>query len=224
MSSAVAPVSCVVTAQCIAASLVIWHLQGKALKTGLFLEAAIRLRADLRGGARLCASGTRAQHLRLHQRAGTPVAVTKGGKARLFAQGHPLVFNGALDRIVGRPQPRSGDPIVLADGAERVLGWGVYNSVSMYRVRCAPVAQPPASPINNWKCPCSLQLEVPLHHQLWPAVRSAWRGGRWHVLVCVYPVRFAGCVALARALQAPRGPKLPAEHASLATRRCAAQA
>jgi len=144
----------------------------------------------------------------LHQRAGTPVAVTKGGKARLFAQGHPLVFNGALDRIVGRPQPRSGDPIVLADGAERVLGWGVYNSVSMYRVRCAPVAQPPASPINK----------------LWPAVRSAWRGGRWHVLVCVYPVRFAGCVALARALQAPRGPMLPAEHASLATRRCAAQA
>lgn len=69
------------------------------------------------------------------------MAVTKGGKARLFAQGHPLVFNGALDRIVGRPQPRTGDPIVLADGAERVLGWGVYNSVSMYRVRCV-------------RCPC----------------------------------------------------------------------
>ena len=65
------------------------------------------------------------------------MAVTKGGKARLFAQGHPLVFNGALDRIVGRPPPHTGDCIVLADGAERVIGWGVYNSVSMYRVRCA---------------------------------------------------------------------------------------
>ena len=65
------------------------------------------------------------------------MAVTKGGKARMFVQGHPLVFNGALDRIVGRPAPRTGDCIVLADGAERVIGWGLYNSVSMYRVRCA---------------------------------------------------------------------------------------
>ena len=69
--------------------------------------------------------------------AGTPVAVTKGGRARLFAQGHPLVYNGALDRIVGRPAPRTGDCVVLADGAERVIGWGVFNSVSMYRLRCA---------------------------------------------------------------------------------------
>ena len=69
--------------------------------------------------------------------AGTPVAVTKGGRARLFAQGHPLVFNGALDRIVGRPAPRTGDCVVLADGAERVIGWGMFNSVSMYRLRCA---------------------------------------------------------------------------------------
>ena len=68
---------------------------------------------------------------------GTPVAVTKGGRARLFAQGHPLVFNGALDRIVGRPAPRTGDCVVLADGAERIIGWGMYNSVSMYRLRCA---------------------------------------------------------------------------------------
>ncbi|KAK9830892.1 hypothetical protein WJX81_002094 [Elliptochloris bilobata] len=72
---------------------------------------------------------------RVARRLGTPVAVTKGGKARLFAQGAPLVFNGALDRIVGRPPPRTGDCVVLADGAERVIGWGLYNSVSMYRVR-----------------------------------------------------------------------------------------
>ncbi len=65
------------------------------------------------------------------------MAVTKGGKARMFANGHPLVFSGALDRIVGRPPPRTGDCIVLADGAEKVIAWGVYNSVSMFRVRCA---------------------------------------------------------------------------------------
>ena len=65
------------------------------------------------------------------------MAVTKGGKARMFANGHPLVFSGALDRIVGRPPPRTGDCIVLADGAEKVIAWGMYNSVSMFRVRCA---------------------------------------------------------------------------------------
>ena len=60
----------------------------------------------------------------------------KGGKARLFLGGHPLVYGGAVDRVVGRPPPVTGAPVVLADGAGAAIGWGVYNPDSMFRVRC----------------------------------------------------------------------------------------
>ena len=64
----------------------------------------------------------------------------KGGKARLFASGHPLVYGGAVDRVLGRPPPVTGAAVVLADGAGAAIGWGVYNPDSMFRVRCASAA------------------------------------------------------------------------------------
>jgi hypothetical protein len=67
---------------------------------------------------------------------GAARVVLKGGKARLFAGGHPLVYGGAVDRVVGRPPPVMGAPVVLADGAGVPIGWGVYNPHSMFRVRC----------------------------------------------------------------------------------------
>ena len=63
--------------------------------------------------------------------------VLKRGKARLFRDGQPMVFSGAVDRVVGRPPPDAGDAVLLADGSDCTIGWGVYNPNSMFRVRCA---------------------------------------------------------------------------------------
>lgn len=60
--------------------------------------------------------------------------VLKRDKARLFKGGHPMVFSGAVDRVVGK-QPRKGDAVLVTDGAETALAWGVYNGSSMFRVR-----------------------------------------------------------------------------------------
>lgn len=46
-----------------------------------------------------------------------------------------MVYSGAVDRIIGRPPPKSGDVVLVADGAEKPIGWGLYNSVSMFCVR-----------------------------------------------------------------------------------------
>lgn len=65
-----------------------------------------------------------------------PRVVLKGGKVRLFTdQQSPTVYGGAVDRVVGRPAPLSGDPVVVCNGAEEPFAWGVYNPTSMYRVR-----------------------------------------------------------------------------------------
>ncbi|CAG9461817.1 unnamed protein product [Pedinophyceae sp. YPF-701] len=63
-----------------------------------------------------------------------PVVVLKRGKARLFREGNPIVFPGAIDSILGN-QPALGDPVVVADGSRKPIAWGVYNPTSLYAVR-----------------------------------------------------------------------------------------
>lgn len=46
-----------------------------------------------------------------------------------------MVYSGAVDRIIGRPPPRTGDVVLVADGSGKPIGWGLYNSVSMFCVR-----------------------------------------------------------------------------------------
>lgn len=60
--------------------------------------------------------------------------VLKGGKARLFREGNPLVYGGAVDRVEG-PRPGAGDLVAVLDGAKNPLGWGAYNPQSIFRVR-----------------------------------------------------------------------------------------
>jgi len=60
--------------------------------------------------------------------------VLKGGKARLFREGNPLVYGGAVDRVEG-PRPGAGDLVAVLDGAKNPLGWGAYNPKSIFRVR-----------------------------------------------------------------------------------------
>lgn len=66
---------------------------------------------------------------------GVARVVLKKGKTQLFKDGSPMVYSGAVDRIIGRPPPRTGDIVLVADGAEKPIGWGMYNSVSMFCVR-----------------------------------------------------------------------------------------
>ena len=61
--------------------------------------------------------------------------VLKRGKTQLFKDGNPMVYSGAVDRIVGRPPPKTGDIVLVADGTQKPIGWGLYNSVSMFCVR-----------------------------------------------------------------------------------------
>lgn len=46
-----------------------------------------------------------------------------------------MVYSGAVDRIIGRPPPKTGDVVLVADGTEKPIAWGVYNSASMFCVR-----------------------------------------------------------------------------------------
>lgn len=65
-----------------------------------------------------------------------PRVVLKGGKSRLFSSSQsPMVYGGAVDRVLGRPAPKSGDACLLCDGKEQEIAWGFFNPDSMYRVR-----------------------------------------------------------------------------------------
>lgn len=66
---------------------------------------------------------------------GIAKVVLKRGKTQLFKDGNPMVYSGAVDRIVGRPPPKTGDMVLVADGTQKPIGWGLYNSVSMFCVR-----------------------------------------------------------------------------------------
>ncbi|KAG8069923.1 hypothetical protein GUJ93_ZPchr0006g41933 [Zizania palustris] len=68
-------------------------------------------------------------------RKGLARVVLKKGKTQIFRDGSPMVFSGAVDRIIGRPPPKTGDVVLVADGTEKPIGWGLYNSVSMFCVR-----------------------------------------------------------------------------------------
>ncbi|KAF5833136.1 S-adenosyl-L-methionine-dependent methyltransferase [Dunaliella salina] len=64
-----------------------------------------------------------------------PTVVLKEGKARLFQAGSPMVYSGAVDRVVCRPPPVAGDAVVVADFKGQSIGWGVFNPDSMFQCR-----------------------------------------------------------------------------------------
>ena len=61
--------------------------------------------------------------------------VLQKGKARLFWEGAPMVYGGAVERVDADKPPATGNLVVLTDANLVPLGWGVYNSESMYRLR-----------------------------------------------------------------------------------------
>lgn len=70
--------------------------------------------------------------------AGLGVVVLKRGKANLFReQKNPMVFSGSVERHIP-PRGRSlkdCDPVAVCNGTFSCLGFGFYNSHSMFRVR-----------------------------------------------------------------------------------------
>lgn len=66
---------------------------------------------------------------------GVAKVVLKKGKTQIFKDGSPMVYTGAVDRVIGRPPPKTGDTVLVADGTEKSFAWGLYNSVSMFCVR-----------------------------------------------------------------------------------------
>lgn len=92
------------------------------------------------------------QHLASISHKGIGKVVLKKGKTQLFKDGSPMVYSGAVDRIIGRPAPKTGDVVLVADGTERPIGWGMYNSTSMFCVRLMQqeeeVARDPSCALN----------------------------------------------------------------------------
>ncbi|XP_073155606.1 uncharacterized protein [Henckelia pumila] len=80
-------------------------------------------------------TGATLQEIAANYPKGIAKVVLKKGKTQLFKDGSPMVYSGAVDRIVGRPPPKTGDVVLVADGTEKPIGWGLYNSVSMFCVR-----------------------------------------------------------------------------------------
>ncbi|KAI3866276.1 hypothetical protein MKW92_021547 [Papaver armeniacum] len=78
---------------------------------------------------------TTLQDIATNHKPGIAKVVLKKGKTQLFRDGSPMVYSGAVDRIIGRPPPKTGDIVLVADGTEKPIGWGLYNSVSMFCVR-----------------------------------------------------------------------------------------
>lgn len=61
------------------------------------------------------------------------VAILEEGKARLFKDGNPIIYNGAVKEVRGNPE--SGDDIYVVDHNGNLVGRGFFNSHSQYKVR-----------------------------------------------------------------------------------------
>ena len=76
-----------------------------------------------------------------------------------------MVFGGAVDRVLSRPAPtpQAGDVVVVCDGSEKPIGWGVFNPNSMFRVRC--VEQKEGVARKHTGCICGkYQVPEPFSH------------------------------------------------------------
>ncbi|KAA8523409.1 hypothetical protein F0562_009832, partial [Nyssa sinensis] len=92
--------------------------------------------------------------------------VLKKGKIQLFKDGSPMVYSGAIDRIIGRPPPKTGDIVLVADGTEKPIGWGFYNSVSMFSVRLMQLEEEAARDPS-----CALNVEKLLETRIHAAIQ-----------------------------------------------------
>ncbi|XP_072993183.1 uncharacterized protein [Typha latifolia] len=105
-------------------------------------------------------------------RKGLAKVVLKKGKTQIFRDGSPMVYSGAVDRIIGRPPPKTGDVVVVADGSEKPIGWGLYNSVSMFCVRLMQLEEETRRDPS-----CALNMEKLLETRVFAAINLRRRLG-----------------------------------------------
>jgi PUA-like domain len=70
-----------------------------------------------------------------------PSVTIAKGKARLFWDGNPLVFGGAVASVQGKPGPC--DIVEVKADTGKLMAWGVFNADSMFRVRILAFASEP---------------------------------------------------------------------------------
>jgi 23S rRNA G2069 N7-methylase RlmK/C1962 C5-methylase RlmI len=63
------------------------------------------------------------------------LVVLAKGKAKLFQNGNPLIYGGAVDDKASSRNIEDGDEVLIVDSNMNMLGRGVYNKQSQYRVR-----------------------------------------------------------------------------------------
>ena len=63
-----------------------------------------------------------------------PLVTLKRGCAFFVERGNSIVFQESIRNING-PKPKLGDNVVVSDASNKIIGWGIYNPVSIYRVR-----------------------------------------------------------------------------------------
>nr|XP_043628859.1 ribosomal RNA large subunit methyltransferase I [Erigeron canadensis] len=97
---------------------------------------------------------------------GVAKVILKKGKTQLFRDGSPMVYSGAVDRIIGRPPPKTGDSVLVADGTEKPIGWGLYNSSSMFCVRLMQLEEEVSGDPS-----CALNVEKLLETRIEAAIR-----------------------------------------------------
>ncbi|KAL6198764.1 hypothetical protein ACLB2K_028553 [Fragaria x ananassa] len=124
-----------------------------------------RLIKSLSTPTSLPCTATTLQRLASSHPKGVARVVLKKGKTQLFKDGSPMVYSGAVDRIIGRPPPRTGDVVLVADGAEKPIGWGMYNSVSMFCVRLMQLDEEATR-----DCSCALNMEKLLEMRINEAI------------------------------------------------------
>ena len=62
-----------------------------------------------------------------------PTVVLEKGKARLFQDGNPIIYGGAVKAVEGKPEP--GSEVAVTDHMGNSIGRGIFNPHSTYRVR-----------------------------------------------------------------------------------------
>ncbi|KMZ71778.1 Ribosomal RNA large subunit methyltransferase I [Zostera marina] len=114
--------------------------------------------------APISATGTATLEEIASNRRGLARVVLKKGKTQLFKDGSPMVYSGAVDRVIGRPPPKTGDVVLVADGAEKPIGWGLYNSVSMFCVRLMQLEEEVISDVS-----CALDMDKLIETRIYAA-------------------------------------------------------
>ncbi|GMH38609.1 hypothetical protein BSKO_06493 [Bryopsis sp. KO-2023] len=64
-----------------------------------------------------------------------PVAILRHGKATYVERGNALIFPLNIHKIDRPDNALLGAPIIIKDGNEQCVGWGVFNPNSQYRIR-----------------------------------------------------------------------------------------